>query len=149
MIIRRYREDDITKMIDHIETALSVTQFKDIFFARDRMRSLLEGNVKNSLFYAALATTDDGEIIGGICGMIVKFIFSHEVMAVDQFFYVVPSSRRLKVATGLVESYVAWARERKVKRIQLSNSMGVEIERFAMLAEKLGFEHVGTIHQMR
>lgn len=149
MIIRRYTEADIPNMVEHIDNALRVTQFRDLHFSNQKMRSLLESNVKNSQFFAALATDDDGIIIGGICAAIQQFIFSYDVLSVDFFFYVTPTNRKLRVATGLVEQYVAWAKERKVKRIQLSNSMGVEIERFAMLATKLGFEQMGTIHQMR
>lgn len=149
MIIRRYTEEDIEGMLEHIESALSVTQFRDIEFSRPKMRRLLENNVSNSQFFAALALSDDGEIIGGICALVLQFIFSYEAIAVDQFFYVTPSNRKLRVATALVAAYVEWAKERRVRRIQLSNSMGVEVERFAQLAVKLGFEQMGTIHQMR
>lgn len=149
MIIRRYTEADIEKMLDHIELALSVTQFRDIEFSREKMRRLLEHNHNNSQFFAALAVSDDGEIIGGICASVQQFIFSYEVVSVDHFFYVTPSNRKLRVATELVEAYKKWAKIRKVRRVQLSNSMGVEMDRFALLAVKLGFEQMGTIHQMR
>lgn len=149
MIIRRYTEADIPKMLNHIEIGLSVTQFRDIYFSREKMQRLLEHNINNSQFIAALAVFDDGEIIGGICGAVQQFIFSYEALAQDYFFYVTPGSRGKGVSTALVEAYVEWAKERKVKRIQLSNSMGTSIERFAQLAVKLGFEQMGTIHQMR
>lgn len=149
MQIRRYELADIPAMVDHIEAALSVTQFRDIFFSREKMTRLLSNNHHSSQFFAALATDDDGNIIGGICGNVCEFIFSHEALANDNFFYVAPSHRRLRTATGLVEAYLNWAKERKVKRVQLSNSMGVKIEEFSKLATRLGFEQQGTIHQMR
>lgn len=149
MKIRRYTEVDIPRMLDHIELGLSITQFKDIHFSREKMGRLLESNISSKLFIAALAVTDDDTIIGGICAAVQQFIFSYEVLAQDYFFYVVPGNRGKGVSTALVEVYVEWAKERGVRRIQLSNSMGMNIERFAQMAVKLGFEQMGTIHQMR
>lgn len=149
MHIRRYELADVPEMLDHIQAALSVTQFRDIKVSREKLDRMLCSNVRNSLFFAALAVDDEANIIGGICASVFKFIFSEETLAEDLFFYVVPSSRQLRVSTGLVAAYLEWAKERNVRRVQLSNSMGVKVEQFSKLATRLGFEKVGTVHQMK
>lgn len=149
MIIRRYSQEDVPQIVEIIETALSVTQFRDVFFSREKMSRLFESNVNNSLICIFVAVTDDGEIVGLISGSVNQFIFSYEIVIIDHIFYVKPDKRGMKAATGLVRAYIDWAKERKPRRIQLSNSLGNKIDGFAKLAERLGFEQVGTIHQMK
>lgn len=149
MLIRRYSHEDIQQILDVVQVSLSVTQFRDIHFSREKLGRLLESNVNNSLIFVSIAVEDNGEIVGIISASVNQFIFSYEVVIVDHIFYVKPGRRGLKIATGLVGAYLEWAKERKPRRIQLSNSMGNKIEGFAKLAKRLGFDQVGTIHQMR
>lgn len=148
MLIKRYTEADIPKTIELCEQALANSQFSDIYFSYEKMEDRLRSNLRNSQFFLNLAFDND-EVVGGLCASVYPFIFSYDVIAKDEIFYVIPNKRSLRVATALVAGYVEWAKLRKVKRIQLANSMGGNVEGFSKLATKLGFELVGTIHQMR
>lgn len=148
MNIRRYTAKDIDGMMMHIEYHLTHSRLKRVTFSKNKMRDLLVGNERNSQFFCNLAFDDDDKIIGGFCASIMAYIFSHDAIAHDHFFYVEPSSRSISVATALVNSYIEWAKERKVKEVLLQNFAGGKMEGFALFAERLGFRAIGTIHTM-
>lgn len=146
-MIRRYELGDIELMLDSLEGDLKTTIYRDIKFSREKLGDVLRGNVGNSQFFGNLVVEND-QVIGGLVATVACPLFSYEAIAYDHFFYVQPSHRSIGAATALVASYVAWAKERKVRRVTLSNSMGRYIKEYASLATRLGFEQVGTIHSM-
>lgn len=146
-MIRRYDLNDIPIMMDILQNDLKETIYKDIKFSRQKLGDLLTGNVRNSQFFLNVVI-DDEKIVGGLCATIGTPLFSYEAIAYDHFFYVKPEKRAMGLATELVATYVEWAKERRVRRVTLSNSMGRNVEQFARLASRLRFEHVGSIHSM-
>lgn len=144
---RRHELKDIDKMVSILEKHLKDTTYRNVAFSKEKMTDVLRGNLNNIQFFSILAIEDE-EIIGGMTAVISSPYFSYEAFANDLFLYIIPEKRSLKLATALVAKYVEWAKARKVKRIQLANSMGVNVEGFAKLAKRLGFEQTGTIHVM-
>lgn len=143
--LRRYRLEDIPQIVEIVREHLKLTAFAKVVYSDKKMTDLLTGNVRNTQFFTTVAV-EDGKIIGGLGASISSYIFSYEAIAQDYFFYIAPEKRNLKLATELVAAYTDWAKERKVKRVQLSNSMGVNVKTFPKLAERLGFKQTGTIH---
>lgn len=146
-MIRRYEINDISPMLDILQSDLKETIYKDMKFSRQKLTDILTGNVKNSQFFLNVAI-DDEKIVGGLCAIIGTPLFSWEAIAYDHFFYIKPEKRAMGLATELVATYVEWAKERRVRRVTLSNSMGRNVEQFARLASRHGFEQVGSIHSM-
>jgi len=146
-MIRRYGLNDIEPMLTILETDLKDTIYRDMKFSHTKLGDTLRGNVGNTQFFGNLAVEEE-KIIGGLVATVVAPMFSYEVIAYDHFFYVVPDKRSLGVATALVAGYIEWAKERKVRRVVLSNSMRRNVDTFARLATRLGFEQDGTIHSM-
>lgn len=146
-MIRRYELADIDKMMALVEKDLKTTIYGKMHFNRDKLGDTLRGNVNNTQVFGDVAD-EGGVIIGGMIATIGSPMFTKEVIAYDHFLYIEPSRRSLKLATELVGNYVAWAKERRVHRAMLGNSLGRDIDNFARLAKRLGFEQVGTIHSM-
>jgi len=142
---------DIPILLDHIGVFLSETEaFKDHLYDRDKMRMLLISNVNNNRFFCNLSIDGSGNaIIGGLCAMVYEYTFSKQTFAADLLFYIPKDRRGLGAATELVDSYVAWAKQRGVKEARLANSTGVRPESYAKLCERLGFSYLGPIYQMR
>jgi GNAT superfamily N-acetyltransferase len=148
MKIRRYTSKDIPVILDMIEESISQTIWKDIKLDRAKTTGMLEQNEHNLLFHGNVVVDDQGEIVGCFAATLGSRIWTNEVFAYDQLFYIKEGHRRLKTATALVAAYKEWAIERKVRKAFLSNSMGMNIETFSKLAKLLGFEEVGSIHFM-
>lgn len=147
-MIRRYTLDDIDQMLMHIEYHIDHSRLKRVGFAKNKMRDILVGNVKNTQFFCNLAFDDNDKVIGGFCASIMTYIFSHDAIAHDHFFYVEPGKRSMQLATELVASYIEWAKNRKVKEALLRNFAGEKPEMFGHFAERLGFRAIGTYHSM-
>lgn len=145
--IRRYTIADIPAILEIVEEDLRTTDWKDFKFSKIKLGDMLLGNVNNISVFCNLIIENDS-VIGGLCAGIATPVFSHEAYAFDHFLYVKPERRSLKFATELVVGYVEWARQRRVKRVKLSNSMGRNVESYARLASRLGFVQTGTIHSM-
>ncbi len=146
---RRYVQSDIEKLIDAVEREhlANIDPERRKGFSREKVTNLLMGNLRNSLFFLTVAVKD-GEIVGGLCASIYSFIFSYEAEANDHLFFIQKEHRSMEVATGLVDSYIAWAKERKVKRVELRNVTGQNVEAFSKIEQKRGFQLVGTFHAM-
>lgn len=147
MIIRRYTSDDVPILVDIVENHLQETIYKDMKFNGLKLREMLNSNVTNLLVFCNIVIKDE-KVVGGILAFVRQPYFSDEVNAYDHFFYVHKDHRTARVVTGLVASYVEWAKARKVRRVFLSNSMGTRIDEFAKLCNRLGFKQLGTIHAM-
>lgn len=134
-------------MLDLIGEHLQTTRWAKLHYDRNKMGDLLTGNVKNITFFCDIALNDKGEVIGGLCASVNAYIFSHDAIASDHLFYVPPETNEgPEIATALVESYVNWGQERKVKELQLRNATGNNVEAYALFMQKLGFKRVGTLH---
>jgi GNAT superfamily N-acetyltransferase len=145
---RRYIQSDIPTLIDKLERDhIARLGVEKTGFDRNKITDLLVGNLKNSLFFLTVAVKD-GEVVGAFCASVYTFIFSHEAIAVDHLFYIDKAHRSITVATELVAAYTEWAKARKVKRAELRNVTGENIETFSKMAQKFGFKLIGTYHAM-
>ena len=148
MKVRRYTAKDIPVIIDLINESVEKTAYKGIKMNRNKLTDTLVGNERNLLFHGNVLENDAGEIIGCFCAVTGSQFWTSELFAYDQLFFVKEGHRNFKTATALVAAYKQWAIERRVRKAFLSNSMGLEVEKFARLSKMLGFEQVGTIHTM-
>lgn len=144
---RRYNRGDVEDLLDKLEANLGcVDELQKKYFARKKVQDLLVGNERNLMFFCHVALKDQ-EIIGCLCASIGTYVFSYEAYAFDHIMLVLPEHRSILVTTGLVEAYVAWARERRVKRVLLRNVTGKNVETFSRMAERFEFKMVGTYHE--
>lgn len=147
MIIRRYNKWDVPVLIAKLKLLLSEYHYGDVEFDEQIIQDLLIGNLNNSMFFGNVLE-EDGEIVGFMGGEVVRFRFSKAVYATDLITYIFAEHRSLKVITALVRSYIAWAKERRVKQIRWGQSTGYKMDKFALLAKRLGFTQIGTAFNM-
>lgn len=146
-MIRRYKQSDIPAILALVPESISQTIYKDVAIDNQKVTDTLVGNERNILFHGNVYELE-GQIVGCLCATVGTRFWTKEAFAFDQLFYVKESFRGMKAATELVVAYATWAKERKVRKAFLSNSMGVNVDTFDRLARSLGFDKVGTIHQM-
>lgn len=97
-----------------------------------------------------LAVNDGPEgIDGGLAGAISEFWFSRELVASDLAFFVRPNRRGSIAAVRLVQSFVAWAKDRGAAEVSISQSSGVRIEETSRLLTGMGFIYVGGVYKWR
>lgn len=147
MIIRRYNKFDVPEMISKLRTLLSDYHYGDIMFDPQVVEDMLIGNLNNLMFFCNVVE-HEGQIVGCMAGEVARFRFSKQVYATDHITYINPDHRSLPLITGLVKSYVAWAKERRVKQIRWGQSTGYKMDKFAILAKRLGFTQIGTQFNM-
>lgn len=147
MIIRRYNKWDIPDMISSLKVLLSEYHYGDIMYDPQVVEDLLVGNLNNSMFFCNVLEVD-GKIVGCMSAEVARFRFSKQVYATDNITYIFPQYRSLAAITGLVRSYVAWAKERKVRQVRWGQSTGFKMDKFASLAKRLGFEQIGAQFMM-
>lgn len=145
---RRYTKDDVDALVVRLKEALSSFHYGKISYAPDKVRNLLVGNLNNKMFFCNVAVNDEGEILGAMVAAIAQYPFSFEAYAHDMITYIRPEHRSLKVITSLVKDYIAWAKERRVRQIRWSQSTGFKMDKFKLLAGRLGFTQIGTHFNM-
>lgn len=134
-------------MIDKLKKLLSEYHYGDVRYDPQVVEDLLIGNLNNSMFFCNVIEVD-GDIVGCMSGEVVRFRFSKQVYATDNITYIFEEHRSLAAITGLVKSYVAWAKERKVQQVRWGQSTGYKMDKFALLAKRLGFTQIGTQFNM-
>lgn len=143
MQIRRYTKADVPQMVELLEEGLKdYGTYAKILYDPNTVGDRLIGNLRNPSFFCHVV--DDGEIGGALCGSIVEYMFSHEVYAEHHITYIREGHRSLKAITGLVTNYKSWAKSRDARQIRWGQSTGFKMEKFAVLAKRLGFTQIGT-----
>lgn len=142
-MIRRYSRDDIPYLVEKLREYHPRSGLGQLKFSEQKIKDLLVGNLNNIMFFCNLYE-DEGEILGCICATISSPFQSHEAVAADHIFYC--ATRSTEASTALVESYLEWAKERRVKLVYIRQSSGIKPELFSKFVQKFGFSYVGSMH---
>lgn len=148
MIIRRYTKADIPDLVTYLEEGLKLFHYRKIDFDPDKVADQLHGNINSLYHFCDVVVSDEGEIGGALCGSIVEFMFSREVYAEHHITYIRDGHKSLKAITGLVTNYVSWAKGMGARQVRWGQSTGFKMEKFAVLAKRLGFTQIGTSWNM-
>jgi GNAT superfamily N-acetyltransferase len=146
MELRRYIRSDIPFLVDTLQEYLQGTAYAKVPFSAKRLTTLLESNVRNDLFFTMLAVDEESNIVGGITAYLMKYIFSEESYADEMCFFILPGHRSLKLARQMIESYVEWAKRRKVWEVRMSTTSGVQPEEYGKFLEVMGFKNIGQFY---
>lgn len=87
----------------------------------------------------------EGEIIGGMAGMIVSEWFSDEPFAYDVSLFIEPKHRGSILPMRLLLAYKEWARSKGVRRAVGGIGTGINVEKTAALYRRVGMEEIGPI----
>lgn len=149
--IRRYTADDIPRIIWLAKRYIpELPNYKGVTVHEDRVKFLLEQNTNNDgAILLNVLVNNTNQVVGCIAAYCVTLLFSWEQVTNDIFLFIEPEWRTTKNAKGLVETYIEWAKARKVSLIcasQASGYRGPELERFI---KSFGFEEVGKLYHLR
>ena len=94
-----------------------------------------------------LVAREEGEIVGGFMAAAFEHFFSPSKVAQDYALFVTPDARGGQHAAHMLEAYIAWAKSRDAKLIQVGITTGVNVERTARLYKGLGFVSAGILFE--
>jgi hypothetical protein len=143
--IRRYVAADIPAILALGHQMVEQTRqgqdsrFKPIALNDEKLYKILSVNERNIRFFLNLVHDKDEKLVGLLCGEVQEYYFSSECLAADHMLYFDPEFCSLAAIKDLINSYVAWAKNRNVREVLLRSSTGFKQEKFGMLLKRLGF----------
>lgn len=108
--VRRYVTSDIPKILDLIKGP------------RDRIKFILENNVRNSLVFCNVMI-DFGDLVGVLLAKL-----DGETIGRGEVFYISPEYRQEEDINEFIESYLNWGRERNAMYVEFNNYYMPELE---------------------
>lgn len=82
---------------------------------------------------------ENGEIVGALGAAFTLDPYSGQFVAVEQFWYVLPTHRKTRVGMDLYQAFIAEAQERKVKRVVMVHLAELTPASLQKFYEKEGF----------
>jgi GNAT superfamily N-acetyltransferase len=122
-------------------------RFNRLSFNDEKVRNLLM-MATVSPNYCMLVADNDGEMVGGFAGFIAAHWFSDDLVASDLALFVQPGRRGGLAGARLVKEFIAWAKERGPKQINLGISTGVSVEETAQLYSAIGLKQFGYLFEV-
>lgn len=94
--------------------------------------------------YAFLvAVNTQGQVVGGLLGVMEQHIFSPGWCASVMHYDVLPEARGGGYAVRLLKAFEQWARNRKAIEINLGVNSGGDFERVGKFASRMGYSKIG------
>jgi GNAT superfamily N-acetyltransferase len=116
-------------------------------FDGEKVEQALRHSVKQGC--AFVHQGGDGEIDAVFVGLVIERWFSSDRFAVDLAIFVRPDRRGGLVAYRLIDAFITWCDENGIEDRQLGVTTGVAPDATGALYERLGFERIGGLYQMR
>jgi len=125
----------------------SESEFAEMDWDPEKVRGWLHGNVKNP-DRLVLCAYDESKLVGMYVAGISQFYFGRSTLSQDFLWYVDKDYRGTRAGIKLLKMYIAWAKSRKVNRIQAGVSTGITMDRTGDLLVKMGFEKIGGLYKV-
>lgn len=135
MIIRKAKHDDI---FDLLVLARGFSREAPAMhkWDRDKTEAMLKTCIENELT-TILVMEFEGEVVGGIVGVVQPLFMSNTVVASELAWFVDPNHRG-KGAIKLVKAFEGWAKEKGAEYVTMADIRG--IADLSKLYERLGYE---------
>ncbi|MFM8899158.1 MAG: N-acetyltransferase family protein [Burkholderiales bacterium] len=119
----------------------SQSTFAPMNYDIDRVKETIGGLIDKSQF-VVVAEATNGEVIGGMAGMVTQSWFGSDSVANDLAIFIHPSHRGGVLAVRLMKAFIEWARLAGAKQIRPGVTTGHA--RAEELFERLGFVRCGA-----
>ena len=96
---------------------------------------------------AMWVTKREGKIVGAICGMLYPDVFTGDLIAVENFWFVTKDCRGTD-GLRLLGEFEAWAKENGAKRIVVAHMANIHPESMSAFYERRGFKALETNYVM-
>ena len=135
MIIRKATNDDI---FDLLVLARGFSREAPAMheWDRDKTEAMLKTCIENELT-TIIVMEFEGEVVGGIVGVVQPLLMSNTVVASELAWFVDPNHRG-KGAIKLVKAFEGWAKEKGAEYVTMADIRG--IADLSKLYERLGYE---------
>lgn len=145
-MVRPATFDDIPVLVRLGRSMHGESRFRSISFSETKLAQVLANLLKERM--CVLVAERDGEVRGLFLGIVTQYYFSDEQLAIDLALFVEPGARGGMTGAALVRTFVAWAKERGIRHLELGVSTGVLVEETSALFERLGFKRQGSLFTM-
>ncbi len=144
MIIRQATQDDVDALVDIGRVMHAESSFAPMDYDPAVCSKTFLGLIKSGQF--AVVVEHEGQIIGGMLGIITPSWFGKDWVANDIALFMLPSHRRGSAAVRMVDTFIAWGKAAGVKQIRPGVSTGCEVAE--RIYEAKGFARCGAIFYM-
>lgn len=143
--IVRYEQDDVYDIIRVVREFVATQPFyARLPFSEGKLEWVLTTNLWNEKFFCDVAKVN-GQLIGGLAGMLTGYAICHGVFAEDIFGYVKPSHRGLRVILPLLRSFKAWAEAHEAWDVRVSHTSDASVEGMNTLMQRAGYRWLGSV----
>lgn len=118
----------------------------DVERARKTFRAALDDD--KGMYCLFIARSSEGVPAGWLFGTITRPWFTDALVAHDHAFFVAPEFRGSSAALKLLKVFRRWAEKRNARMLNVSQRVGVEMDRFDRFMRRAGFESRGTNFSM-
>lgn len=129
----------------HAESALTNLRL-DIERARRTFRGAI--NDDKGMYCLLIARSSDGAAAGWLFGTVTRPWFTDALVAHDHAFFVAPQYRGSSAAIKLLKVFRRWAKRRNAEVLNVSQRVGVEMDRFERFMRRAGFQPRGMNFSM-
>lgn len=138
--LRPATHEDLTALMLIAETMhMESPRFSRLRFSGDKVQKLFV-RLTVSPDALLLVAERNGELVGGIAGMVTPHWFSDDLVSNDYALFMLPEHRGGTTAIRLARAYIEWAQAKGAKMIQLGISTGVHAEETAALYKAIGLK---------
>ena len=100
--------------------------------------------------YARFAVSDNHEYVGGVVGHLDSFMFSPQLMGLEDALYVKSGTpNRAKVAKMLMKGFTDWAFSNGAVLVQTGDIAAIDSHAVYRFYMQMGFEKFGVVYQKR
>lgn len=141
MKLRMATHDDLADICVLGRVMHDESTFAPMNYDVNRVKETISDLIDKSQF-VVVAEGTNGELIGGMAGMVTQSWFGSDMVATDLAVFIKPDQRGGMVAIKMMRAFVQWAKLAGARQIRPSVHTGDE--RAEKLFERLGFARCGA-----
>lgn len=121
------------------------SRFSKSILDEEKLRKFFLNQLNSPLAACFLvAHKSDGIVVGMLVGFVTELFFSHQLVAQDIVFFVLPEFRGTSTAVRLLTVFRKWAENRKAQELNVNMSAAIDMLRFERFMTHMGFSKCGT-----
>ncbi len=145
MPIRFANPDDVPQLVTLGQRMHAITRFRGFDYKPARVAQALtdiitKGQHKYAFF---VAIGGDGQVVGGLLGVLEQHIFSDQLTASVMHFDVLPEARMGGYGVRLLKAFETWCSNRNVAEIAFGINSGESLDSLGRFAQRMGYVKTG------
>lgn len=144
---RLAKTEDIPQMVELGMALHHESTYRDRDFDADTLSENLKNMIDNHHAFAVVSEIDN-RIVGAFLGGIAQDWFGKDMVAFDYTLFVLPEYRQGTIAFRMINSFIKWAENKRVKKIQMGITTNIHPEQTARFYESFGFAPKGQMFEM-